>query len=126
MRELLFRAERSLIVICALGLAAATGWASFAFSAWSSRQLSDQVSALNAERDEAVERFRRLERSAGELSQVEAKLNVARVEFNRAAQMWAAAQQELAVLSKRLEQTRERVSQTGSIRQAEPAKRPAR
>jgi hypothetical protein len=40
--------------------------------------------------------------------------------------MWAAAQQELATLTKRLDEARQRVSQTGSIKPTEPAKRAAR
>jgi hypothetical protein len=97
-------------------LAALTGWSSFAYSAWSSRGLAGQVSTLSAERDDAIAKFQKLERSAGELSKVEAKLGSVRAEFNKAIQMGAAAQHELAGLMKRS------VSQTGSIR---PPNRPS-
>jgi exonuclease VII small subunit len=126
MRDLILRADRRLLVCCGLGLAGVIGWGSFAYSAWSSRQLSRQVEAITAQRGEALEKYQRLERSAGELAQVEGKLGAARAEFDKAARMWAAAQQELAALNKRVDQARERVSQTGSIKQPEPAKRAAR
>jgi uncharacterized coiled-coil protein SlyX len=68
----------------------------------------------------------------GKLSEMEAKLGSARVEYSRVVQGWAdtrgklgQAQQQLAALTKRLEQARDQVSQTGSIR-AEPSKVPAR
>ena len=67
-----------------------------------------------------------LQRSAGELKQVEAKLNMGNVELNRTVRAWAAAEQKLATLNKRVEEAKEGVSQTGSIRQTPPPKRPAR
>jgi exonuclease VII small subunit len=126
MRDLILRADRPLLLACGLGFAAVIGWGSFGYSAWSSRQLSHEVVAVTAERDAALERHQRLERSAGELNQVEGRLAAAKAEFDKAARMWAAAQQELAALNKRLDQARERVSQTGSIKQPEPAKRTSR
>src|SRR5687767_11978153 len=126
MRDLILRADRPLLLACGLGFAAVIGWGSFGYSAWSSRQLTHQLGAITEQRDEALARFQRLERSAGELSQVEAKLGAARVEFDKAARMWAAAQQELATLNKRLDEARQRVSQTGSIKPTEPPKRAGR
>jgi uncharacterized protein HemX len=126
MRDLLLRADRPLLLACGLGLAAVIGWGSFGYSAWSSRQLSHELKAVAAQRDATVEKHQRLERTAGELAQVEAKLATTKAEFDKAARMWAAAQQELATLSKRLDQTREKVSQTGSIKQPEQPKKPAR
>jgi hypothetical protein len=126
MRDLILRAGRPHLLACGLGFAAVIGWGSFGYSAWSSRQLTHHLGAITEQRDEALAKFQRLERSAGELSQVEAKLSAARADFDKAARMWAAAQHELAALNKRLDQARERVSQTGSIKQPEPAKRSAR
>jgi zinc resistance-associated protein len=87
---------------------------------------------VTAERDAAFAQRDRLQESAGELAQVEARLSSARVEYSRVVQGWAEAKaragvvkQELATLSKRLDQAKDRVSQTGSIRQAEPPQRPA-
>ena len=85
------------------------------------------------ERDEAIAdrnavraKHEQLQRSAGELKQVEAKLNMGNAELNRTVRAWAAAEQKLATLNKRVEEAKESVSQTGSIRQTAPPKRPAR
>ena len=132
MRHLLARAEKPFLIGCALAALAVTGWTGFAYAALSSRQ---QVTELRAERDDAATRLRRLEESAGDLGQVEAKLSAARIEYSRTVQGWAEAKaklgathQELAALSKRLDQARDRaITQTGSVRPAEPAaKAPAR
>jgi zinc resistance-associated protein len=92
-----------------------------------------RAGSLTAERDAALAKHERLQEAAGELAQVEARLGSARVEYSRVVQGWAEAkaragvvQQELATLTKRLDQAKDRVSQTGSIRQAEPPQRPAR
>lgn len=130
MLNLLLRAEKSLLIGCALGVAALTGWSSFAYSSLSARS---EAKILRAERDEARGRHQQLEQSAGDLGQVETKLAAARTDYSRVVQSWAeartrlgTAQQELAVLTKRLDLTKERVSQTGSIRPPEPAKTAAR
>ena len=127
------RPQRSSLIYCALGLAAIIGWSSFAYLTWSARQLSRQVSILTTERDEAIAdrnavraKHEQLQRSAGELKQVEAKLNMGNVELNRTVRAWAAAEQKLATLNKRVEEAKEGVSQTGSIRLTAPPKRPAR
>ena len=90
-----------------------------------------QVSILTTERDEAIAdrnavraKHEQLQRSAGELKQVEAKLNMGNAELNRTVRAWAAAEQKLATLNKRVEEAKEGVSQTGSIRLTAP--RPAR
>ena len=132
MRHLL-RLQRSSLIYCALGLAAIIGWSSFAYSTWSARQLSRHVSILTTERDEAIAdrnavgaKHEQLQRSAGELKQVEAKLNMGNAELSRTVRAWAAAEQKLAILNKRVEEAKEVVSQTGSIRQTAPPKRSAR
>ena len=132
MRHLL-RLQRSSLIYCALGLAAIIGWSSFAYLTWSPRELSRQVSIFTTERDEAIAdrnavraKHEQLQRSAGELKQVEAKLNMGNVELDRTVRAWAAAEQKLATLNKRVEEAKEGVSQTGSIRLTAPPKRPAR
>ena len=132
MRHLL-RRQRSSLIYCALGLSAIIGWSSFAYLTWSARQLSRQVSILTTERDEAIAdrnavraKHEQLQRSAGELKQVEAKLNMGNAELSRTVRAWAAAEQKLPILNKRVEEAKEGVSQTGSIRQTAPPKRPAR
>ena len=129
MLDRLLRAERSFLVGLALAVAALAGWSSFAVSALSSGQ---QAKALTTERDAALASYQQLRVAAGKLSDIEAKLGTARIEYGRVVQGWAeargklgAAQQELAVLTKRLDQARDRVSQTGSIR-SEPSKAPTR
>src|SRR6187551_4126032 len=99
MRHLL-RLQRSSLIYCALGLAAIIGWSSFAYLTWSARQLSRQVSILTTERYEAIAdrnavraKHEQLQRSAGELKQVEAKLNMGNAELDRTVRAWAAAEQ---------------------------------
>ena len=132
MRHLL-RLQRSSLIYCALGLAAIIGWSSFAYLTWSARELSRQVSIFTTERDEAIAdrnavraKHEQLQHSAGELKQLEAKLNMGNAELNRTVRAWAAAEQKLAILNKRVEEPKEGVSQTGSIRQPAPPRRPAR
>jgi chromosome segregation ATPase len=130
MLELVSRTERSVLVASALAFAAILGWGSFAYSAFASQ---GRVNSMAAERDAALAQRDRLQEASGELAQVEARLGSARFEYSRVVQGWAEAkakaglvQQELATLTKRLDQAKDRVSQTGSIRQVEPPQRPAR
>jgi zinc resistance-associated protein len=123
------RDYRLIVVLGALALAVFGGWVGLAYSVVSSRS---EITALRAERDAAVAEHERLATSVGELRQVETKLVSARAEYARVAQAWADAkskvattQQDLAAVTKRLEQAGERVSQTGSVR-AESPKTPAR
>src|SRR5215204_3966806 len=125
--------QRSFLIYCGLGLAAIIGWSSFAYSTWSARQLSRQVSILRTERDKVIAdrndvgaKYEQLQRSAEELKQLEAKLHMGNAELNRTVRAWAAAEQKLAILNKRVDEAKEGVSQTGSIRQTAPPKRPAR
>ncbi|MFL5209050.1 MAG: hypothetical protein ACJ8CC_07865 [Microvirga sp.] len=133
MLHLLRRTERSFLIGCGLGLAAVVGWSSFAYSAWSSRRLAEQVGSLTTERNVVLANHQKLQQATGELKQVEAKLGSARVEYGRSVEAWAetraklaAAQQELAALTKRVDQARDRVSQTGSTRPADAPKAAAR
>jgi len=113
-------------LIGALALAALSGWGGLTYMGLS-------AGAVRAERDAALAQHQQLQAASGDLAQVEAKLFAARAEYARAVQGWAeaknklgVAQQELAALTKRLDQARDRVSQTGSIRPPEPAKPKAR
>lgn len=124
------KAGRSIQVGAGLAMLALAGWGSFAYMAVASTR---QASALRAERDAVVAEHQRLQETAGPLAQAEAKLASARSEYARTAQGLAdlrtkvgAAQQELASLGKRVDPASDRVSTTGSIRQPEPPKRPAR
>jgi len=133
---LLQRLERLFLLCCGLSFATLMGWGSFAYVAWSGRHLSDQVSTLAAEpneliaeRDDARTKLDQLQRSVGDLRQVEAKLSAARPEHNRVAELTeskaqiATAKDEIAGLIKRIKQAenRERVPRTGSTPQVETA-----
>ena len=130
MLRLVQRTHRVILVGSALAFAAFAGWGSFAYTAVGYDQ---QASVLTAERDSALAAKQRLQATVGELSEVEARLGSARLEYNRVVQSWAdakgrvvATQQELAQLAKRVDQAKDRVNQTGSIKPAEPPRRPAR
>ena len=131
---LLQRLERLFLLCCGLALATLIGWASFAYLAWSGRHLSDQVSTLAAERNEliaqrndALTKLDQLERSVGNLEQVETKLSAARAEQNRVVELTESkaqtAKDEIAGLIKRMKQVEnpERVPGTGSTPQVETA-----
>src|SRR3954447_4413983 len=114
----LVRLQRFPLIYFALGLAAIIGWSTFAYSTWSARQLTRQVSTLTTQRDEVIAdrnevraKFEQLQRATGELQQVEEKLNVGNAELTRTVRAWAAAEQKLATLNKRLEGTKDGVSQ---------------
>jgi hypothetical protein len=132
MFDLPFDARRLVQVGTGLAVAALIGWGSFGYVALSS---SHRVSAAKAERDAAVAEMQQIQQKAGQLSDMEAKLASARLDYTRASQGLAdirtkitAAQQDLATLNgKRAERASgDKVSQTGSIQKpAEPPKRPA-
>jgi len=129
----LVRLQRFPLIYFALGLAAVIGWSTFAYSTWSARQLARQVSTLTTQRDvviadrnEVRAKFEQLEGATGDLQQVEAKLNVGNAELTRTLRAWAAAEQKIATLNKRLEEAKDGVSQTGSIRKPAPPKVPGR
>jgi DNA anti-recombination protein RmuC len=141
MPDLLQRLNRARLLYCGLGLAALLGWGSFAYMVWSARHLSQEISSLLGERNELIAarnearaKHEQLQRSAGDLRQVEAKLAAARAEYRRVLEMTeakahaASAKEEMTGLLKRIGQAkeRERHDQTGSIRQPEPPKRPIR
>lgn len=122
--------KRLLLGAGALVLVSLFGWGSFASLAVTSSQ---RIASLSAERDSAVAERQRLVEKAGQLADLEAKATLARAEYGRAVQAltdvkarMAAAQHELAGVTRRAETLSDRVNQTGSIRQPEPPKRPAR
>jgi len=91
--------------------------------AWSARQLSHQVSSLNAkrngiiaERNEARANLYQLQQAAGDLQQLQAKLSATQAEYSRVVEL----------TDRKTAKDRDSVSQTGSIRKAETPKRPAR
>lgn len=124
MLTLLLQRNRSFAVAAIIGL---SGWGAFAYSA---RSASGNLGAITAERDALKASYEQLQQASGDLEQVRGRLVSARVEYSQTVQGWAearakmgAAQQELAALAKRVQQARD-VAQTGSIRPAEPPRRP--
>jgi hypothetical protein len=127
MLELISRTKRSVLIGSSLAFAAVFGWGSFAYSTFASQ---GRVNSITSERDAAVAQHDRLKAAAGDLAQVETRLASGRIEYARVVQGWADAkarsEQELATLTKRIDQAKDRVGQTGSIRQVEPPARAAR
>jgi len=118
---LLQRVNVFALVFCVLGAAALLGWASFAYSAWSGRQLSFQITVLTAERDEARSRHERLQRAAGDLSQVEARLGAVNGQFNHVLRTLAAAEYQLS--QKRRSDQAQEPATTGATQPAQASKR---
>jgi seryl-tRNA synthetase len=119
--------DRSRFLAGALVIAALAGWGSFAYALLSAQ---GQVRELRTERDQAKAERDQLKQAVGDLSQVNSKLMSARAEYTKTVEAWAQARAqlgktslELSVLAKRLDQERERVTQTGSIKQPERVKR---
>jgi uncharacterized protein (DUF3084 family) len=125
------RPQRRFLLCVGLVLATVICWGSLAYVAWSARQqvstLVEERDKLIAERNEVLAKHKQLQRSAGDLRQVEAKLNAARAEHRRVLELTesqaqlAATKEQMTGLIKRVEQAKdpERVSQTGSIRKGE-------
>jgi|tagenome__1003787_1003787.scaffolds.fasta_scaffold20879105_2 septal ring factor EnvC (AmiA/AmiB activator) len=111
----------------AMGLLALVGWGTFVYAARTSaaaqQQLQEQVaelkvsqSQLMAERDQARAGVADLKASRDQLT----------TERDEAKAQLIAAQQEVAALTKRLEEAQVKASETGSTRPLTPAGQPAR
>ena len=131
MTDLLFqRIERLILLCCGFGLATLIGWGSFAYMAWSGRDLSNQLntqaaelSELIAQRNDARTKLDQLQRSVRELGQVETKLTAARAEHKSVLELTesraqvAAAKDEISGLVKRIQaENRESGAKPGSAR----------
>lgn len=116
-----------------LGAYALAGWGAFASKASANRDLAHQVSVLRTEQTALVDRQKSLEQVNGDLlREWQGKLASAQDEVAQAlaardaAKGQLASSQRAAVASrKRLEQARDRVSETGSIKPVEPARKAA-
>lgn len=116
-----------------LGVYALAGWGAFANKASLNRDLTNQVSLLQTERNGLVDRQKELEQANGELlREWQGKLASAREELSQAVSardaakgQLASSQRAAAASRKRVEQARDRVSETGSIKPAEPSKKAA-
>jgi hypothetical protein len=114
---------RSAAFTLILGALALSGWGAFAYSGRSSaameREWADQVSRLETERDQLLVERTRLQENVGE---VQGRLAAAREEQSRSIRArdqaradLATAQQQLATLTKRLDQAKERATQAGAV-----------
>jgi hypothetical protein len=114
---------RSATLTLTLGALALSGWGAFAYAGRSSavmeRERADQVSRLETERDQLLAERTRLQESVGE---VQGRLAAAREDQSRSIRArdqaradLAAAQQQLAALTKRLDQAKERATQAGAV-----------
>lgn len=116
-----------------LGVFAIAGWGAYANKASANRDLTTEVSLLQTERSGLVSRQKELEQANIDLAhEWQGKLAAAREELGQAVAARDAAkgqlgssQRELVASKKRLEQARERVSETGSIKPVEPTKKAA-
>ncbi|WP_156648420.1 hypothetical protein [Methylobacterium sp. Leaf108] len=114
-----------------LGVLAFAGWGAYANKASANRNLTTEVSLLQTERSGFVNRQRELEQANIDLvREWQGKLASSREELARAVAARDAAkgqlgssQRELVASKKRLDQARERVSETGSIKPAKPSKK---
>ena len=84
--QLLQRLGRLLLLCCVLAVGTVTGWGSFAYMAWSVRDLSKEVSALTAERNQLLHQrnvmgaeLEQLQRSERERANPETRIPAARV-----------------------------------------------
>lgn len=128
-----WRPSRVAVVPALLGVCALSGWGAFIGNTAMQRDLAEQVTSLQADRDGLVRRIRQLEQANGELLRdSEGKLAAIREELRQMsaardavkAQL-AASQRELAASKKRLEQAlRDRVNETGSIKAGGSTKKP--
>ncbi|TXN74163.1 hypothetical protein [Methylobacterium sp. WL8] len=114
-----------------LGVFAFAGWGAYANKASANRNLTTEVSLLQTGRSALVNRQRELEQANIDLvREWQGKLASAREELGQAVAARDAAkgqlgssQRELVASKKRFDQARERVSETGSIKPAEPSKK---
>ncbi|WP_245516705.1 hypothetical protein [Methylobacterium segetis] len=126
----LVRLDATTAVAAVLGLAALAGWGAFAGKAWSQRDLAEQVELLQADRGRLTASLRQVEQANAEIARSgQEKLAGLREELGQtvaareaAKAQLAAAQRDTASLKKRLDQARDRVAETGSIKPAETKK----
>jgi septal ring factor EnvC (AmiA/AmiB activator) len=116
-----------------LGVCALAGWGAFASRASGQRDLAAQVRVLQADRDTLVGRQKLLEQAntelvrdwQGKLASLRDELGQSTAARDAAKAQLASAQRELTGVKKRLDQARDRVSETGSIKAAEASKKGA-
>jgi hypothetical protein len=122
---------RTVAVPLILGVYAFAGWGAYASKASANRDLINQISLLQVDRDGFVERQKRLEQAniemlrewQGKLASAQQELNLAVAARDAAKGQLASSQRDLVASKKRLDQVRDRVFETGSIKPAEASKK---
>ena len=125
--QLIERLGRLFLVCCVLAAGTVGGWGSFAYMAWSVRDLSKEVSTLTAERHQLLHQrnvmgaeLEQLQRSERERANLETKIPAAgSQQLVEPAESAAARDDITALIKRKLGPERDDVSQTGSIRQQE-------
>ncbi|GJD50608.1 Cell division coordinator CpoB [Methylobacterium crusticola] len=135
MAHLRFRPNPAGLLAVALGGVAAFGWGAFGLAASGRSAAQTRLVEVEGERDALAARQKQFQETDAELKDRQARIAAARDEIaqlgaarEKAKAQAALAQRDLATITKRLDQARDRVNQTGSIAPApaEPAKKPAR
>jgi chromosome segregation ATPase len=136
MRTLRFRPNPALLAAAILGLGTLSGWGAYAVSSSGKTALRAQLAETEGQRDALAARFKQFQDVEAELRDRQAKIAATRDEIaqlgttrDKAKAQLTATQRDLASLTKRLDQAKDKVTQTGSITPAaaaEPAKKPAR
>lgn len=128
-----WKPTRAQLLPLILGIYALAGWGAYANKSSANKELATQVSLLQTERNGLVGRQKELEQANIDLVRVwQGKLASAREELGQAVAardaakgQFAGSQRELTASKKRFDQARDRVSETGSIKPAEPSKKAA-
>lgn len=128
-----WKPTRSQLLPLILGVYALAGWGAYANKASANRDLTTQVSLLQMDRNGLVGRQKELEQAnidlvrewQGKLASAREELSQAVAARDAAKGQLASSQRELVASKKRLDQARDRVSETGSIKPVEPSKKPA-
>ncbi|GJE13705.1 MULTISPECIES: hypothetical protein [Methylobacterium] len=128
-----WKPTRAQLLPLILGIYALAGWGAYANKSSANKELATQVGLLQTERNGLVGRQKELEQANIDLVRVwQGKLASAREELGQAVAardaakgQLAGSQRELTASKKRFDQARDRVSETGSIKPAEPSKKAA-
>lgn len=128
-----WKPTRAQVLPLILGVYALAGWGAYANKASANRDLTTQVALLQTERDGLVSRQKESEQASielvrewqGKLASARAELGQAIAARDAAKGQLAGSQRELIASKKRFDQARDRVSETGSIKPAEPSKKGA-
>ncbi|KAA0107822.1 hypothetical protein CIW48_32445 [Methylobacterium sp. P1-11] len=128
-----WKPTRAQLLPLILGVYALAGWGAYANKASANRDLTTQVALLQTERDGLVSRQKESEQASielvrewqGKLASARAELGQAIAARDAAKGQLAGSQRELIASKKRFDQARDRVSETGSIKPAEPSKKAA-